>query len=78
MLEAAGVPAEKHGEALVALDKLDKIGREGVAREFAGRGIVAESGEELLGFFEDLRRLSTRRSLVDGGHGGGRLRRRRL
>jgi len=25
-----------------------------VAKEFAGRGIVAESGEELLGFFENL------------------------
>ncbi len=54
VLAAAGVAPEKHGEALVAIDKLDKIGREGVAREFAARGIVAESGEELLGFFENL------------------------
>ena len=27
MLDSAGVPAELHGEALVAVDKLDKIGR---------------------------------------------------
>src|SRR6201995_4596699 len=34
LLDAAGVPAPLHGEALVALDKLDKIGADGVAREF--------------------------------------------
>ncbi|MDT5294466.1 MAG: histidyl-tRNA synthetase, partial [Acidobacteriota bacterium] len=54
VLEAAGIAADKHGDALVALDKLDKIGREGVAREFAARGISVESGEKLLGFFENL------------------------
>jgi histidyl-tRNA synthetase len=54
VLDAAGVREEQHGDALVAIDKLDKIGREGVARELAGRGVVAESGEELLGFFENL------------------------
>ncbi len=54
VLEAAGVEAGKHADALVALDKLDKIGHEGVAREFAARGIEAESGERLLGFFENL------------------------
>ena len=54
VLEAAGVAPDRHSDALVAIDKLDKIGREGVAREFAARGIAAESGEELLGFFENL------------------------
>src|SRR5262252_10777664 len=33
MLEAAGIPAGLHGEALVAIDKLDKIGRDGVIKE---------------------------------------------
>src|SRR3954464_9155326 len=33
MLEAASVPAALHAEALVAIDKLDKIGREGVTKE---------------------------------------------
>jgi histidyl-tRNA synthetase len=70
VLEAAGVAAEQHGEALVALDKLDKIGREGVAKEFAVRGIVAESGEELLGFFENLPALEHAAEFVfDGGDG---------
>src|ERR1044072_10044549 len=34
LLEAAGVSANLHGDALVALDKLDKIGVDGVAKEF--------------------------------------------
>jgi len=54
VLDAAGIAADKHADALVALDKLDKIGREGVEREFAARGILAGSGESLLGFFENL------------------------
>jgi histidyl-tRNA synthetase len=66
VLEAAGIAPEKHGEALVAIDKLDKIGREGVAREFASRGIVAESGEELLGFFENLPALEHAAEFVAG------------
>lgn len=54
VLDAAGIDADKHADALVSLDKLDKIGREGVAREFAARGILSESGESLLNFFENL------------------------
>jgi histidyl-tRNA synthetase len=68
-LEAAGIAPDKHGEALVAIDKLDKIGREGVAREFDARGISAKSGEELLGFFEDLSALEHAAEFVAGGGG---------
>jgi histidyl-tRNA synthetase len=57
ILDAAGVAADRHADALIALDKLDKIGRGGVAREFAERGVMAQSGEELLGFFENLSAL---------------------
>src|ERR687884_779994 len=39
VLDAAGIPANKQTDALVALDKLDKVGREGVAKEFSARGI---------------------------------------
>jgi histidyl-tRNA synthetase len=39
LLAAAGVGAAQHGDALIALDKLDKIGPDGVAREFNSRGI---------------------------------------
>ncbi|HKG15229.1 MAG TPA: histidine--tRNA ligase [Pyrinomonadaceae bacterium] len=69
VLEAAGIAAEKHGEALVAIDKLDKIGREGVAREFDARGIRAESGDELLGFFENLPALEHAAEFVAGDGG---------
>src|SRR5437588_1906573 len=69
VLEAAGVAADKHADALVALDKLDKIGREGVAKEFGQRGILAESGEELLGFFENLPALEHAAEFVAEGRG---------
>ena len=53
MLDAAGVVSGMHTDALVALDKLDKIGPEGVAAEFRGRGIPgAERILELFGSLE--------------------------
>ena len=48
MLESVGVPAELHDQALVALDKLDKIGRDGVRRELSTRGIAAGAIDRLL------------------------------
>jgi histidyl-tRNA synthetase len=51
LLNAAGVDAARHGDALVAIDKLDKIGRDGVIREFGERGISAASAERLLDAF---------------------------
>ena len=57
MLEAAGVPADRQGDALIALDKLDKIGRSGVAKELTGRGISEEAGKALLDFFEAIAEL---------------------
>jgi len=38
----AGIPAEKKADALRALDKFEKVGREGVLTEAAGYGIAAE------------------------------------
>lgn len=43
MVESAGIPLEKESDTLVALDKLDKIGAEGVAAELAARGIAPEA-----------------------------------
>jgi histidyl-tRNA synthetase len=57
VLDASGIPLESHGDALVALDKLDKIGRGGVEKELAGRGVAAEAGTRLLDFFEGLGEL---------------------
>src|SRR5262245_45049793 len=52
LLNAAGVGADLHGSALVALDKLDKIGADGVRQEFGSRGIGADAATACLQFFE--------------------------
>lgn len=57
VLDASGIAADMHADALVALDKLDKIGREGVEKEFAARGIEEQSGSKLLSFFEAIASL---------------------
>jgi histidyl-tRNA synthetase len=51
LLDAAGVPPLLRADALVALDKLDKVGRVGVAREFADRGIARDAADRLLELF---------------------------
>jgi histidyl-tRNA synthetase len=50
MLESAGVPVALHGDALVALDKLDKIGVAGVQGEFGARGIDPAAASQCLEF----------------------------
>jgi len=57
ILDTAGVPAEKHGEALVAIDKLDKIGSEGVKKELVSRGISEDAIEMLLSIFEQTQKI---------------------
>ena len=57
MLLAAGVSPDKHDATLVALDKLDKIGRDAVAKELVERGISEEAGQRLLEFFVQLNSL---------------------
>ena len=52
LLSAAGVPAHLQGSALVALDKLDKIAADGVARELGDRGIDAAAADALLQMFQ--------------------------
>jgi histidyl-tRNA synthetase len=39
LLESSGIASEKHADALIALDKLDKIGIEGAVADMVGRGI---------------------------------------
>jgi histidyl-tRNA synthetase len=59
LMNAAGIGFDQHGSALVALDKLDKIGDEGVAQELASRGIAADARQKLLGFFTRVGGLGT-------------------
>jgi histidyl-tRNA synthetase len=53
LLDASGVDPALHTTALVAIDKLDKIGREKVRDEMVTRGLTLESAETCLGAFED-------------------------
>ena len=64
ILGVAGVPLEKHDSALIALDKLDKIGSDGVRKEFAERGVNEVAGDRLLKFFSDLASLEHAAEIV--------------
>jgi len=66
VLHSAGVPSDQHNAALVALDKLDKIGREGVAKDLSDRGIDEESRNRLLDFFVELNSLDHAAELALG------------
>jgi histidyl-tRNA synthetase len=54
ILDNAGVATEKHESALVALDKLDKIGRADVEKELGERGVAEPAAHRLLDFFNGL------------------------
>jgi histidyl-tRNA synthetase len=55
LLECAGVPEPRHAEALVAIDKLDKVGVDGVREELLARGIDATATMACLDFFSGAR-----------------------
>src|SRR5689334_11681984 len=65
ILAVAGVALDQHESALIALDKLDKIGREGVEKEFAARGIDARAGSNLLNLFSALSELEHAADIAD-------------
>ena len=65
ILAVAGVALDKHESALIALDKLDKIKREGVEKEFAARGINGAAGNSLLNFFSALNELDHAAEIAD-------------
>ncbi len=48
LLRSSGIPEEKHFDALIALDKIDKIGRIGVEKELAERGISDTANKRLI------------------------------
>ena len=54
MLDTAGVPAGLHGDALIAIDKLDKIGPEKVGDDLVARGIDRAAAESCLRAFENV------------------------
>lgn len=54
MLGAAGISDASQTDALVAIDKLDKIGVDGVKKELSERGISGESADSILGFIAEV------------------------
>jgi histidyl-tRNA synthetase len=54
VLDASGIEADKHADALVALDKMDKIGVSGVLGEMGERKIGLAERTKLVNFFEKL------------------------
>jgi histidyl-tRNA synthetase len=74
VLAQAGIPEEKHADALVALDKLDKVGVEGVAKELAQRGVGDEAGVKLLRFFDGLKDLDRAAEIVGDGEASNEAR----
>jgi histidyl-tRNA synthetase len=51
ILDTAGIPGELHNEALIAIDKIDKIGSDGVAKELAERGVAPAAAAMLMDIF---------------------------
>jgi histidyl-tRNA synthetase len=60
LLQSCGVDAALHADVLVAIDKLDKVGRAGVRTELVARGLAEDSAEACLAAFEDLAGLDRR------------------
>ena len=69
ILNAAGIPEALHGTALVAVDKLDKIGADGVKAEMNSRGVDGAAAGKLLELFDVLGkdREQSRRFLDNAG-----------
>jgi histidyl-tRNA synthetase len=76
ILSRAGVGVHQHGEALIALDKLDKIGAPGVDGELATRGIEEQARNALLQVFladaNDADQLARVAAFVSGDDTGSR------
>ena len=75
LLDRSGVPAELHDQALVAVDKLDKIGAAGVTTELVARGVTAEAATSVLSAFGeaagDSQAEATRLARLLAGHESG-------
>jgi histidyl-tRNA synthetase len=69
VLDAAGVPADRHADALVALDKMDKIGFAEVLNELSRRGVAHPARTKFMGLFEGMAELEHAAEFVAGDGG---------
>ena len=54
MAAACGFPEERFGEVFIILDKMDKIGMDGAAKELVESGFTQESTDAYIGLFKGL------------------------
>ncbi len=57
ILDTAAIAADDHATVLVAIDKLDKIGTDGVAKELSERGIDEAASKMVLDIFEQTSKI---------------------
>jgi histidyl-tRNA synthetase len=65
LLESSGIESARHSDALTALDKIDKIGTDGVLAEMTVKGIDSESASKSLRLARE-RSLSVHRLALQG------------
>jgi len=62
----AGIAADDEATALIALDKLDKVGVDGVRQELADKGVTAAQADALLQSLERMREPGALAALAEG------------
>jgi histidyl-tRNA synthetase len=67
LLNGAGIEPGAHATALVAIDKLDKIGRDGVRDDMVARGVPHDAAARVLAAFEDQDELDRLVAQEEGG-----------
>ena len=72
MIEAAGIPADLEVTALVAVDKLDKVGWDGVTKELMERGVGQDSAARLKEILEGDTGLPGISAALEGSERGRR------
>lgn len=70
LVEVSAIPADREVDAIVALDKFDKVGVEGVLGELAERGVEADAGRRLLDAVTDAADWASLRPLLSGHERG--------
>jgi histidyl-tRNA synthetase len=70
LVATAGIAPAQEGLALVVLDKLDKVGADGVKKELAEKGIAPARTDALLATLEHARQPDTLRELAAGTSSG--------
>jgi len=65
MLEHWQVPAEQHATVLVALDKLDKVGIEGVTADLLAQGLPADTVDAMTALYAECLLCDTPESILD-------------